>query len=389
LDALKASSGDRPTRHGTVIPAVQRVFSVRSEEEFERLTGLLLSSESEILQLAKFALPDQIDACESALELGFFLAFIGKGWRPRVVSVFRSSELIGVVCTKERVIRGIPTGVVFADGALGSTVLAAPSDREEVFRIALRTLVASPQIHGVRLRTARGSSELSGVREFFRSTPLDVEYYRIKYDTPSRCWWQWHPYLPLAETYEDFLKTLGSTTRRNFRYYRRRFEQSGHSFVEAIPMNVLRSAAYEIAIKSKYQPPQMESDLEILASTRRPIAVGLRHRNGDWLAIVGGTYISRGAVLLFQYNNDQDFGADSLSIVLRSYLIEFLIRKGRKELVILNGTAPPLSRYVKYRPMIEVHLDKRTASWRASRFCFSTLGRWLPGRLGKATLSLS
>jgi hypothetical protein len=42
---------------------------------------------------------------------------------------------------------------------------------------------------------------------------------------------------------EHFLSGLGSTTRHNFRYYRKRFEAAGHKFVEHLSMEGLRSVA--------------------------------------------------------------------------------------------------------------------------------------------------
>jgi hypothetical protein len=74
--------------------------------------------------------------------------------------------------------------------------------------------------------------------------------------------------------------------------------------------------------------------LNSVAATRQPLAIGLRHRDGQRLSVIGGWYRPAGAVLCFQCNYDCDFGADSLSTVLRAYLIEMLIGQGRKELVI-------------------------------------------------------
>ena len=61
-------------------------------------------------------------------------------------------------------------------------------------------------------------------------------------------------------------------------------------------------------------------------------------------SVIGVWYQPAGAVLCFQCNYDCDFDADSLSTVLRAYLIEMLIGQGRKELVIWGDSGPPLSR---------------------------------------------
>jgi hypothetical protein len=86
-------------------------------------------------------------------------------------------------------------------------------------------------------------------------------------------------------------------------------------------------------------------------------------------------------VLCFQCNNDSNFGNDSLSIVLRAYLIESLIAQSLEELVIWAGTQGPLSRYVSYAPAVGVRLDLPTCSWRVARLLISTAKPFLPSRL--------
>ena len=100
--------------------------------------------------------------------------------------------------------------------------------------------------------------------------------------------------------------------------------------------------------------------------------------------VIGGWYLPGRAVLCFQCNNEFDFGSDSLSVVLRGYLIELLIRQGLEELVIWADTGPPLSRYVSYTPTIGIRLDIPTYSWRVARRFISTITPHLPRRLAAA-----
>jgi hypothetical protein len=86
-------------------------------------------------------------------------------------------------------------------------------------------------------------------------------------------------------------------------------------------------------------------------------------------------------VLCFQCNNDSDFAPDSLSIVLRAYLIESLIGQSLEEMVMWADTRPPLSRYVSYAPAVGVRLDLPTCSWRVARLLISTAKPLLPKRL--------
>jgi hypothetical protein len=354
-----------------------------STRDLDDYSGVVLSSKTAICQLRDVArrLTKQDD---SMLDPEFFLASVSKGWKPRVVAVYRTRELVGIMYAKERVISDlVPTGVVYADGSLGGMLLVNPLRQQNVFRAAVDTLLATPGIRSLRLRLPQRSETLGGIRQLTASRPVDAHYSRIHYRASPL--WKYHAHLSLSGSYEQFLKSLGSTTRHNFRYYRRQFEASGHTFVESLSIDALRDAALDLAMKSNLSSPQRQSDIEkginLVATTRRPLALGLRHHNGEWLSVIGGWYKPGGAVLLFQCNNDRDFGRDSLSVVLRAYCIEHLILQGLKELVIWADTGPPLSRYVTYVPSIGVQLDVPTYPWRVARFLLSTVGPSLPKRL--------
>ena len=355
-------------------------------DDLNGYSASVLSSNLEVSQLTDIAA--RLTRKDSKmLDPEFFLASLAKGWKPRVVTVYKAGEVVGIMYTKERVISGVPTGVVYADGSLDDIFFGDPLHRLNAFQFAVQTLLASGRVRGVRMRMRRGSRELAAVRQLISlNPPLDVHYSRIKYND-SRIW-KYHAHLPLPDSYGQFLKNLGSTTRHNFRYYRRRFEESGHHFIESLSMDELRCAVLELAPKSKFTDRlsqiQIEVGMNMVAGARRPVAVGLRHHNGEWLSVSGGWYSPGGAVLLFQYNNDRNFGPDSLSLVLRAFLIESLIRQDLEELVIWGDTGPPLSRYVRHHPTICVHFDVSTYRWRVARFFISRLGPWLPKRLAYA-----
>jgi hypothetical protein len=347
--------------------------------------GVVLSSAREIRGLegpAKRLMRTE----DTMLSPQFFLASLSDGWRPKVVAVCRERDVIGILYARERTIKGIPTGIVYADGSLGSILLADPLYHKRAFRTAIEVLLASPRIRSIRLRILHSSRDFDGSMQLTSSISHDVRYFPIK-DLSSRLWKN-HAHLPLADTYDQFLKALGSTTRHNFRYYRRRFEGSGHSFVDCLSLDELRSGALRLFPKSKltarYQEAWIDRHLRMVTAAGRPLAVGLKHSSGEWLSVLGGWYIPGGAVLRFQCNNEADFGHDSLSVVLRAYLIESLIRQGLKELVIWADTGPPLSRYVTYAHTMEVRADVSSHSWRMARSIISTVEPLLPNRLAAA-----
>jgi len=339
--------------------------------EGESYSSSILSSHAEIQCLKPLVKP-LLAQNDVLLDSEFFLSSVSKGWKPRVVTVHKRSELAGVVYTKERTIFGCRLGVVYADLSWGSILFGDPFHQPNVFRIALETLLAFPGIRGLRLRVLRGSPELAGVRNLIASKRFDVHFSRVRE----------HACLSLPDTYEQLLLGFGSTTRHNFRYYRRRFEVAGHIYLERLSLDELISAALfleprcRIASKSH----SITRVLNMVAAADQPMAVGLKHRNGEWLSVIAGVYRPQAGVLLLQLNNDRKFSCDSLSVVLRGYLIETLIRQGMRELVIWAGTGPPLSRYVRRIPTLGIHLDLPGYQWRLARRFVTTLGPWLPKR---------
>jgi hypothetical protein len=360
--------------------ADEAISSVASE-----YSGVLLSAATKILELKEVA-SQLAQQDEPMLDPAFFLASVSKGWVPRAVVVYTGPDVAGILYAKERVISGISTGVVYADGSLGGMLFVREQHRQDVFRVALETLLSSPGIRGVRLRVLRDGGDLDAIGQLVVSRSLDVQYSLIEHDDSPL--WKYHAHLPLTDSYERFLSRLGSTTRHNFRYYRRRFEASGHRFIDRLSPDELRSAALELAPKSKFVTSwrnlEIENGLKMVAASSRPLAIGLKHQNGEWLSVIGGWYRPRGGVLCFQCNNDCDFGSDSLSIVLRAYLIESLIGQSLEELVIWADTRGPLSRYVSYVPAVGVRLDLPTCSWRVARLLISTARPFLPRRLAAA-----
>ena len=350
-----------------------RVFSgEKSVSVVEACSAEVLSSEAEIqgLRCSISRLQQQGDIM---FDPAFYLASVTKGWVPRVVVVRRGSELAGVIYAKERVLSGYRLGIAYADLTFGSILAGNPIDHPAAVLRGLATLLGYPGIRGIRLRVQRGSAEVAAVRKLLAVNRLDAHFSRVKD----------HAVLSLPRTYEQLLQSFGSTTRHNFRYYRRRCEAAGHVYVDNIPLGELRSAAVLLEPKCSKpcQPGAVDRLINMTATAARPLAVGLRHRDGDWLSVICGVYRPAAGVLLLQLNNDRDFPDYSLSTVLRGYLMETLIQRGMREFIIWAGTSPPLSRYVTYVPTLAIHLDSPSYWWRLLRLLASAAGPWLPEEL--------
>ena len=335
-------------------------------------SGEVLSSVAEIQSLQPLVRRSLLQN-DIMLDPAYFLASVSKGWAPRVVAVRHGSELAGVLYAKERALRGFRLGVVYADLTFGSILLGDPLEQQDTSLVAMETLLASAGTRGIRLRVRRRSPELAAVRKLLVCSRLDVHFSRVKD----------HASLSLPSSYEQLLMSFGYTTRHNFRYYRRRFETAGHVYLDKLSLDELRSAAFYLDPKCSKpgQPHSIDRLLKMTATANRPLAVGLKHRNGEWLSIIGGVYRPAAGVLLLQLNNDREFPRDSLSMVLRGYLIESLIRQGMKEFIIWAGTGGPLSRYVTHIPTLGIYLDSPEYKWRLVRGLVSKVGPWLPRQL--------
>jgi type IV secretory pathway TrbD component len=76
--------------------------------------------------------------------------------------------------------------------------------------------------------------------------------------------------------------------------------------------------------------------------------------------------------------NDRAFIRASLSLVLRSYLIENLIERGSRELVLWAGSSAPLSAYCVSPELWIAHIDSGAMRWRIAREAAAIAGRLAP-----------
>ena len=149
-------------------------------------------------------------------------------------------------------------------------------------------------------------------------------------------------YLPLAETYEATLATIGQRTRSNMRYNRRRAESKlGCRFDPAVTI----SRADLLAFNRQAMYPVTDSvaswRYDIHSQLEHPLLMGLRDQSGQWLALIGARRFARGSEILWQLNRS-GLPQFSLSLVARSYLMEHEIAQGSKALYIEGGTAHPI-----------------------------------------------
>ena len=159
--------------------------------------------------------------------------------------------------------------------------------------------------------------------------------------------WVWRQrempdYLLLEKTFDGTLAKVGTRTRRNMRYYRKRAEaELGCVFLPEVRigkrefLDFNRECMYAVPGKVALWRYQSLEDLEM------PLFMGIKDRGGRWLSLLGGRRHHGGTEILWQMNRS-GLSAYSLSIVMRSYFMEHEIAHGMTKLYMEGGTAHPM-----------------------------------------------
>jgi hypothetical protein len=330
----------------------------------------ILSSPEQALGLAAEA--NALLECRAAeARPAFFLASIeSKSWIPRIVVVKCGATIQGIVYAKERKILGLPTGLVYVDASLDSMVVAAGGNMARVLKVAISRLLQNRRIQGLRLLIPSNERFEIPLRQLQLSNRMDVH----------RCEAKNHCVLDLSDNYETFLNRLGTTTRRNFRYYRRRSEAAGNEYVFEMKFDEFQTAAFYLLEKgvTGAKADGLKRALRMLQTAECPMMAGLRDSNGNWLAIVGGWYEAGRAVIFCQMNNEKEHPQSSLCTVLRGYLFETLIGKSRTKVLFWAGVGGQLMRHCEFLPTTAVYFDRPNLIWRTFRMGFAAVLKFLP-----------
>lgn len=331
------------------------------------LSATIVFSRSEIAKLEAFV--GTVVEEPAMLAPQFFLASVlERKWRPCVSVVSRGERLVGLLYFKEPLVAGIRTRLAFGDDSLSSMVVAHPEEAESVIRCGLKALLK----HMMALRLLVRSDRLPllhGVQE-----NATFGFYRAKR----------HEHLELPRTYDELLAKMGPRTRRNFRYYRRKSELTGHGFVPDLAFPDFCAAAGRLFPRAAYAEiePNLKKCLAMIEAMPSRIIVGLRRSNGEWISLAGGWRVGDRAVLNMQLN-DRTRVRESISLVLRSYLIEMLINQGCRELVFWAGSSAPLSFYCTSPGLFIAYIDGGALPWRLFRQACARVSTLAPTIFGK------
>ena len=152
-----------------------------------------------------------VDTCARAASFCALAAL--PGFSHFMTAVWDGTDLRGLVYARQRRVLGFPIGMlqVGLEDCQDGGVIAPERDRPEILRIALGSLLPHPAIHTMTFAGDRSAAEhvcrevgtLPGLSSSL--TPQDTS-----------------AILPLGDSFDAFLRSLGKHTRRTSLYHRRR-----------------------------------------------------------------------------------------------------------------------------------------------------------------------
>jgi hypothetical protein len=148
------------------------------------------------------------------------------------------------------------------------------------------------------------------------------------------------------------LASFGLRTRRSLRAKRRQLENNLRpDFLPGIaPEQAFEAMCY---LRSRTSMPArsmwyFEGLRKMLHTREDAFAMGLRAKDGTWLSILSG-WRRNGTTYIDVQLNHSTFMRESLSAVMRAFLLEYEISVGQKYIVFVGGCSALLERYCSPR----------------------------------------
>jgi hypothetical protein len=295
--------------------------------------------------------------------------------RPIVLILRNKSRAAAAVLLHEVCFVWLGTGLCGAGDSAGDGLLIAPAEEREVFlRRAIDELInVQRRFHTVRLRvkTLSGAALVHNAASGINSKLIERT---VKHT------------LPLAGCYADMLAIFGLRTRRSLRTKRRQLEDALHPdfFSGLAPEQAMESMRY-LRPRSSSSARSMwyfKSRRTFLESCSNAFAMALRSHDGTWLSFLSG-WRRNGTTYVDMQLNHSEYKRESLSAVMRAFLLEHEIGAGQRNLTFVGGCSALLERYCDPEEAV-VDLFVTRSSIRAwclkqaiGRFCERSFSQWI------------
>jgi hypothetical protein len=231
----------------------------------------------------------------------------------------------------------VGTRLCAAGDSAGDGLLIAPAQqREEFLRRAIHELLnIQKRFHTVRLcvKTPSGARLVDDEAPGLRSRLVERT---VKHR------------LVLADTYPGMLASFGLRTRRSLRTKRRQLEDTlrpdffpGLEPEQALAVMYYLRSRSSTPGKSKWY---FNARRKFLQTRANAFAMALKSHDGTWLSFLSG-WRQNGTTYVDMQMNHSAFKRESLSAVMRAFLLEHEIDASQKYLEFVGGSSALLERY--------------------------------------------
>ena len=279
----------------------------------------------------------------------FFAANTLTNRRCAAVLIRRDQGLEACVLFYEHCRFGIGLGLFRGGDYIGESLVVAPEALEVHYvHLATQALLKKWRVHGVSITMKAPSArciELMGPASYFRRFIGSEVQHK----------------LPLASTYEGMLASLGPRTRRSLAGKRQQLEKSTNvQFVSELDPD--QSLEVMLGLEAKSMPQRngefYHARYRLLRAKSDFFNMGLRLPDGPWLSLVTGWRRNRVTYVDLQMN-DMSYKKESLSAVMRAYLLEHEIAHKQELINFVGGSSLLLRRYCEpLEPCSDIFISK-------------------------------
>jgi hypothetical protein len=269
--------------------------------------------------------------------------------RCAAVLIRRGRELEACILFYEHTRFGIGLGLFRGGDYVGeSLIVGTPALHIQYVHLAIRALLKKWRVHGVSLSMkacAAGCIQAMGpAGEFRRFLGSEIRHK-----------------LPLKSTYEGMLASLGPRTRRSLAGKRQQLEKSAN--VEFVPsLDPDQALEVMLGLEAKSTPQRIGEFFHARNRLQRTnpdfFSMGLRLPDGPWLSLLTGWRLKRVTYVDLQMN-DMHYKKESISAVMRAFLLEHEIGRKQELLNFVGGSSLLLRRYCEpIEPCTEIFICK-------------------------------
>ncbi len=251
------------------------------------------------------------------------------------VLIRRGSKLEACVLFYEHTRYGVGLGLFRGGDYIGESLVAGPEPlRVQYVYLATQALLKRWRVHGVSISIKASITACIG-------TMGPASHCR------RFCGSEIQHKLPLATTYEGMLAGLGPRTRRSLAGKRQQLEKSANvKFLTSLDAEEARDVM--LTLRPNSMPPRIEDFFHarycLLRADSNFFSMGLRLPDGPWLSYLSG-WRRNGVTYVDLQMNDKNFKKESISAVMRAFLLEHEIGRKQELINFVGGSSLLLRRY--------------------------------------------